>query len=69
MIKIELNSSMLNSASYDQDEKTLTVEFSNGDEYLYKDVPQEVFTELSSSHSAGKFFLANIRGKFEHEKV
>lgn len=68
-MKIELSSSMLNSADYDSVEKELTIEFSNGDEYKYKDVPQEIFTELSATPSAGKFFLAKIKNKFEYEKV
>jgi len=68
-MKIVFNSTMLNSAEYDQTEKTLTVEFSNGDEYKYKDVPEEIFNEFQSAQSAGKFFLAKIKNKFEYEKL
>jgi len=68
-MKIVFNSTMLNSAEYDQTEKTLTVEFSNGDEYKYKDVPEEIFNEFQSAQSAGKFFLTKIKNKFEYEKV
>ena len=69
-MKIEINnSSMLSSADYDSAEHTLTVVFSNGEEYKYKDVPEEVFTGLSQAPSAGKYFLANIKYKFEYEKV
>jgi hypothetical protein len=68
-MKTELNSSMLNSADYNSVERELTIEFSNGDEYKYKDVPEEIFVELSASPSAGKYFLAKIKNKFEYEKV
>lgn len=68
-MKIELNSTMLNSADYNSVERELTIEFSNGDEYKYKDVPEEIFTELGTAQSAGKFFLAKIKNKFEYEKM
>lgn len=68
-MKIELNSTMLNSADYNSVERELTIEFSNGDEYKYKDVPEEILIELGTAQSAGKFFLAKIKNKFEYEKM
>lgn len=62
-------SSMLKSIAYDHDEESLTVEFGNGGRYVYKDVPQTIFNDLVNAESEGKYFLANIKGKFEYEKI
>lgn len=70
MIKIEtIRSSMLKSVSYDETESSLIVEFHNGGEYKYKAVPKEIFDAMLNSDSEGKYFLANIKNKFECEKL
>lgn len=70
MIKIETTrSSMLKSVSYDESEQSMIVEFHNGGEYKYKEVPIEVFNEMTAAQSEGKYFLANVKNKFECEKL
>lgn len=43
---------------------TLTVYFKNGKEYVYEEVPWELVRDFKNSDSAGKFYSANIKGKF-----
>jgi hypothetical protein len=69
MTKVSLDSKMLSSVAYDEIENEMIVEFANGDEYKYKKVPMEVFDAMISAPSAGKYFLANVKNKFEYEKL
>ena len=60
------NSSMLSEIAYD--EPTLRVTFTKGGIYSYADVPKDVWESFVSAESAGKFFLANIKGKYDDER-
>lgn len=62
-------SGMLLSVTYNDADGTLTVTFNNGGTYAYLEVPKEVFSDLIAAESAGKFFLANVKNKYECEKV
>jgi hypothetical protein len=59
-----LNSSALAAASYDDEAKTLELEFTSGRSYLYSQVPPEVFDDLVAAPSAGKFFNDFIKDIF-----
>lgn len=43
--------------------------FKNGDRYIYRGVPKEVFTVLCEASSVGSAFHRLIRGRFEFEKI
>jgi hypothetical protein len=62
------NSSNVTAVSY-TDIGALVVQFKNGSEYLYKDVPKEVYEEMCKTESAGKYLNTAIKGKYEFEKV
>jgi hypothetical protein len=48
----------------------LDVQFrQNGVEYRYKDVPMSVMLEMIQAESKGKYFTANVKGKYEYEKL
>lgn len=49
-------SSMLLNAYYDTDEKEMTVTFINGRSYTYENVPKDVYEELTTTKSAGRYF-------------
>lgn len=66
MDRAPVSSSNIKSVGYDG--STLEVEFSSG-VYQYAGVPAETYTQLLAAESAGKFFAANIRGKFDSKKV
>ena len=68
-ISVVINSSNLKSATYQTEEKTLSVTFKNGSIYEYYEVPWEIFTKLRMSDSQGKFLNTNVNKKFKYKKV
>lgn len=62
------NSSMISEAEYNEAEKLLRLKFAKGGWYGYLDVPKEIYNDLIAADSIGKYFLANIKGKYETEK-
>jgi len=62
-----VKSSNIKAAGFDGG--TLRVRFGTGTEYEYFKVKPEVFQEFMSAKSQGKYFNANIRGKYEGAKV
>ena len=69
VVREAVGSTSLKSVGYDANSKTLEVEFNNGGIYRYFAVPVETHRELMKSGSKGKFFTANIRGKFRFERI
>ena len=59
-----LSSTALESASYDTESQNLTIVFDGGGEYVYEDVPQDVYEGLIRAPSPGKFFHAMIKDVF-----
>lgn len=48
----------------------VVVEFrDSGSKYAYYDVPENVWDEFSSAESLGKYYNANIKGKYESERI
>jgi hypothetical protein len=64
-----VESSNIASIGYDSENEILEVEFNHGGVYQYSDVPQDVYEELMSADSHGKYFSANIRNDYEYEKL
>lgn len=62
-------SSNIKSVGYEGDTKTLMVEFKNGSKYVYEDVPVELFEAFGKADSAGRFFFANVRGKYKFSRM
>lgn len=52
----DFKSSMLASGSYDDEKNELTVNFTTGKTYTYKDVAINTWQDLCNSVSVGKFF-------------
>lgn len=70
MTEVEITrSGMITKIAYDESEKLLTLTFASGGAYVYKDVPKEVFDSLLAAESAGKYFHAHVKNKYETEKV
>lgn len=63
------DSSMIQEIEYDDDSKILTVTFSKSSKYEYYYVPKEVYEGLINAESIGKYFAANIKGKYETLKI
>lgn len=62
-------SSNIVSVGYDQSKKSLFVNFKNGSEYRYDNVPVEVFEELIGAESVGAFLNKQIKNVYEFEKI
>ena len=66
---IQVNSSTVASISYDYDNHNLYVNFVNGREYVYGNVPVEVYAKFLEADSKGKFLNAEVVGKFNYVRL
>ena len=67
MIMVDVESSHLAKAGHDGTD--LLIEFKKGNTYRYYDVPVDVFEDLISAPSIGRFFNVEIRkGGYKYEK-
>ncbi len=67
MQMIPVSSSNITAAGHDAG--TMRVRFSNGTMYDYAGVSAELFNDMLQSESVGRFYHANIKGKFTGTKV
>ena len=56
MKRVRLNSSAIAAVTYDEGQKTLEIEFREGNIYRYAHVPKFVYEELLKASSAGVFW-------------
>lgn len=69
MNRESVDSSMMNSVGYDPQSSILEIEFkSSGAVWQYYDFPESMYYEFRAG-SLGKFFHANIKGKFTESQV
>ena len=68
MKRVRLSSSAIAAVTYDETQKTLEVEFREGDTYRYAHVPQFVYQELLRAHSAGTFWN-RVKENYEFTRV
>jgi Zn-dependent M32 family carboxypeptidase len=47
----------------------LRIVFTSGGIYDYYNIPKEVYEEFLNAKSIGKYFWANIKNKYDYEKV
>ena len=65
----EVKSSNFKRAEYDTVTKHLIIEFNTGSRYEYLDVPHQVFTQMRTSESQGKFFSSKIAKAYKFKKL
>lgn len=53
----------------DGDSGTLLVEFNSGDKWAYDGVAEDVYQKFRTAESAGKFYHAEVRGKYASRKI
>lgn len=63
---IPVTSSNVKAIGYDAAAQALHVEFHGSGTYVYEKVPPEVFDGFKAAESPGRYFAANVRGKFGH---
>ena len=68
MPRVKLQSSLLSAVTYSIERKTLKVEFTSGEVYLYTKVPLAVYQDLVTADSKGRFFNSRIRDAFPYDK-
>ncbi|MBL8127022.1 MAG: KTSC domain-containing protein [Chloroflexia bacterium] len=64
-----VESSMLRSAGYDPAREILELEFTSGRIYRYFGVPEDIFADLLSAESKGRYFLDQIDDLFPYLQV
>jgi hypothetical protein len=69
MQKHAVDSSVLQSVSYDAGSKILELEFREGGTWNYFDFSPSVFKKFIHSESLGSFFVRKIKGKYPELRV
>jgi hypothetical protein len=64
MTKTKLNSSLISDVSFENG--VLTINFTNGRDVTYQNVPVDVVSQLINSDSPGRFYNSKIRSKYSH---
>lgn len=68
--KMEMKAvSSSNIAAVGFDGGTLRVQFTNGAQYDYSGVSEELYNQLMAAESIGRFFNQNIKGSYPFQKV
>ena len=65
----QVESRIIAYAGYDEEKKSLMLEFCRGSAYLYTGVPNSVFEALMSAEAIDDYFNENIRNSFENRRV
>lgn len=66
---LPMSSTNIVAAGYDAPTQTLRVEFSGGGIYEHYGVPEMHWQGLRSSFSAGKYYAAHLKGRFNYVRV
>jgi KTSC domain-containing protein len=69
MQRAALNSTLLQSAGYQDQLALLELEFNDGAVYQYFPVPPQTFQELLRAESKGAYFNAGIRPRFACSRI
>ena len=64
-----VSSSNIAAIGYDKNSSTLGIQFNNGGEYEYDNVPKSVFDAFLVASSHGRFFHANIKDVYGFRKI
>jgi hypothetical protein len=69
MPRVELQSTSLKAAIFQEQSAFLDLEFRNGMSYRYHEVPAEVYEQLLRAESKGQYFNQHIRNHFRFTKI
>lgn len=64
-----VGSSTIKEIGYDEAGEKLWVKFKDGGLYFYSDVPKEVYEEMLSVRSVGRYFHQNVRLQFSCKRA
>jgi KTSC domain len=66
---VEVQSTVIESVSFDPCKRTLWVRFRNGSLYSYFGVSTDTYTDLLNADSKGTFFNRHIRGSYSWTRL
>jgi hypothetical protein len=69
MARVELKSTSLHAATYEEQSSFLELEFRSGASYRYSGVPAQTYQELMLAESKGRYFNQHIRNRFTYAKI
>lgn len=69
MERTPVSSTDIRAIGYDVDTQTLEIEFTKGSVYQYAGVPVGEYEAMMNADSKGKYFNANIRGRYSFSKL
>lgn len=69
MDRTRVYGSSLISVGYDDDERTLEVEFTDGSINQYSNVPYHIYTDLINAASPDAYFDTNVRNSFYYRRI
>lgn len=64
-----ITSSLFSGHHYDPASRKLTLEFQNGDTWIYSDVPAERAEAFAGNASPGRYFGSRIKGQYPGRKL
>jgi hypothetical protein len=67
--RLSVKSRILRSVGYDENTKTLEIEFTSGLVYQYSGVPPKVYADLMHSGEIGKYYSEKVRPRFQTKQV
>ncbi|WP_380285992.1 KTSC domain-containing protein [Kitasatospora purpeofusca] len=69
MNRTPVDSSALRSVGYDRVRRVLELEFTAGGVYAYLAVPRRVHRELMAAESRGRYFVREIRDRYDWRRL
>jgi hypothetical protein len=69
MPRVDLQSTSLNAATYQDQSALLELEFRSGAVYRYSGVPAQTYQQLLMAESKGRYFNQHIRNRFTVTKI
>lgn len=68
MERVPVSSSNIESVGYDKDTKTLEVAFHSGSVYQYLNVEPEIYSNMLTASSVGKYFNESVKDSYSFIK-
>jgi lysyl-tRNA synthetase class 2 len=62
-------STVIRSFSYDPARAELLIEFQSGRQYVYCDVPEEIYTAMKAAFAKGEFFNSRVRDHYPFRRI
>ena len=66
---VKVESSTVAEVGYDYENKGLEVHFKNGREYIYENVPVEVYAKMLEADSKGKYLNESVIGRYTYART